>query len=540
MLGPLPTGQGAPGYWPSTGMSHGTSQKSPVGLIEWLEPSTGVSDMGWQQGSVDKSEFSEAVAGEVSKQIAMYAVQSEVFNRFCIQCFADVAALQTQVDVLWKGGPNPRVVGKNPTPLTTASDGTDSRADPSGERGVDNGEVIEEALTMRSDHERVKALEAAVSRLTTCFLQQFTVAEVDGRPRGASSRDEDLLGEERSGENASPIPLRSSGINATQPGKKDVCELSMPNPLFLGIESGDETAAMSALDRATTADLNIRDGAGMTAVHHAALKGMENVCIWILGRPDFTEINARDVSGRTALHRCAESGLANACQVLLDNTSFLKAGAKDSAFGWTALHCAAAGGHTGTCNILLNHPLFTEVNAKNRRGRNALHCSSIAGHAESSWALLEHPRFSEANSKDSCGSTVLHCSSAEGHIHVCRALLEHPRFTSVNTRNSNGCTALHCAASSGQVETCEMLLGHPRFTVAAARNARGRAALDVAVGEARQVLRRTFRRQRQGGSNGWTNAGFDIPEGADVDQSQFGTHNEDLSHDPGLPMRVML
>ena len=66
------------------------------------------------------------------------------------------------------------------------------------------------------------------------------------------------------------------------------------------------------IDETTTA----RNERGRSALHYAAQRGLEDVCLALLNVPDFTAVNSATDDGSTALHYAAEVGFLRSCAPL--------------------------------------------------------------------------------------------------------------------------------------------------------------------------------------------------------------------------------
>lgn len=122
--------------------------------------------------------------------------------------------------------------------------------------------------------------------------------------------------------------------------------------------------------RADSAEVNMKEQ-DLTALHHAADRGMAGACRALLNHHLFTEANGKDGVGFTALHWAALAGSVETCRSLLDHEQFLEASARSSG-GQTALHLAARRCHHEVCSLFVEHPRFTAIGTKDNRGRTAL------------------------------------------------------------------------------------------------------------------------------------------------------------------------
>lgn len=111
-----------------------------------------------------------------------------------------------------------------------------------------------------------------------------------------------------------------------------------------------------------------------------------------LAHQGFSSVNALQTGGRTALHHAAERGLEDLCKALLNHQDFIRVNEQDLE-GRTALHHAARRGHANVCRALLQHHRFSAQNETDMWGRSALQDAIAYGHNEARDVLLEHPRF---------------------------------------------------------------------------------------------------------------------------------------------------
>ena len=213
-----------------------------------------------------------------------------------------------------------------------------------------------------------------------------------------------------------------------------------------------------------------RDGARLTPLHWAAMKGHEAVARVLLEHR--AGVDAKDVDGWTALHRAAMNGHEAVVQVLLEHRADVDV--KDGG-GWTALHRAAMKGHEAVARVLLEHR--AGVDAKDGDGCTALHWAALKRHEAVARVLLEHR--ADVDAKDGDGRTALHRAARYGHEAMVRVLLEHRADVEAKDR-IGGWTALHRAARYGHEAVAQVLLEH-------------RADVDAKDGDGRTALHRAAR-----------------------------------------------
>eukprot|EP00929_Paragymnodinium_shiwhaense_P111891 TRINITY_DN8016_c0_g3_i1.p1 TRINITY_DN8016_c0_g3~~TRINITY_DN8016_c0_g3_i1.p1 ORF type:complete len:591 (-),score=165.41 TRINITY_DN8016_c0_g3_i1:249-2021(-) len=179
-----------------------------------------------------------------------------------------------------------------------------------------------------------------------------------------------------------------------------------------------------------------QDSAGMTAVHWAAIKDLQEVMYeflhlekskWSHKTPHqiSEDLGTRDFHLRTAFHYAAAYGRKDMVRMFMDSASFLDIQATDQD-GWTALHHASDMGKWETCKVLLSHHRFTKaINATDTMKRSALHVAAKSGHARVIKHLLDSPFLEAHASEDVEGDTPLLIAAARGHLEATKLLLGH-------------------------------------------------------------------------------------------------------------------
>jgi len=128
---------------------------------------------------------------------------------------------------------------------------------------------------------------------------------------------------------------------------------------------------------------------GSTALHLAAAKGEEEVCLELLECPEFVAINAQDFLWNTPLHIAVASRLSGVCEAILRHSGFTAAAAANQ-HGRTALHVAALRGDSRACAAILKHPsvdVQTMLQAEDVLGDLPSEMASNAGHDKLALAL---------------------------------------------------------------------------------------------------------------------------------------------------------
>jgi ankyrin repeat protein len=131
------------------------------------------------------------------------------------------------------------------------------------------------------------------------------------------------------------------------------------------------------------ADINVRNGAGETALHQAA--NLKDIKIAKFLLENGASINIKNQKGETPLHIAARHGNKELMKILLaKDSSMIDARNK---FGYTALHIAAWNGDVPIAKLLLEQGAETKLKTKD--GNTALHLAALRGHFELCQELVD-------------------------------------------------------------------------------------------------------------------------------------------------------
>jgi len=200
-------------------------------------------------------------------------------------------------------------------------------------------------------------------------------------------------------------------------------------------------------------NVNAKDLAGKTALHHAVEKNDKKIIKELLDRR--ADINAKDLAGKTALHYAVEMNDKKIIKELLDRGADVNA--KDSN-GYTALHTAVYYGYREIVELLLEKG--SDVNVTDRFGRTPLQIAESHGFEE---IVLFFERRSQEKTaiKDKKDKKILNDQFTDAvdknNIDAILYLIEKGAG---NTRNSDGFTALSWTIICHHEEAAQMLLGN--------------------------------------------------------------------------------
>jgi ankyrin repeat protein len=258
-------------------------------------------------------------------------------------------------------------------------------------------------------------------------------------------------------------------------------------PFMEASSNGHVGVAQLLLEHMGVQDVDTRYSCGMTALHHAAFNGPEDMVAFLLskgakastqderGMTPFViaarnghvgvarlllehmaegDVNARDNYGRTVLFHAATFGREDMVAFLLSKGANATIQPNE---GWgPPLEEAMAEGHVGVVRLLLEHMEGQDIDTRSSQGKTGFYYAASNGHEDMVAFLLS--KGANATIQDDEGRTPLMQASIEGHMEVARLLLEHMGGQGLNTTDNEGRTALHYAAYEGYDEAVSLLL----------------------------------------------------------------------------------
>ena len=153
-------------------------------------------------------------------------------------------------------------------------------------------------------------------------------------------------------------------------------------PLIFEIKYGREDIAelfaLEVIRDDENTDINAKDGDGMTALHHAIIKGYPQLVGQLLSHEGI-DVNSQDINGLTALHYAVRERDQNAVRALLALDG-IDVNLQD-ANGSTALHYAVKGRFTAAVEWLLGREDI-DIEVEDKDGLTALALANQLGYKE--------------------------------------------------------------------------------------------------------------------------------------------------------------
>ena len=195
------------------------------------------------------------------------------------------------------------------------------------------------------------------------------------------------------------------------------------------------------------ADVNRRDGNGMTALHIAAMYGFISL-IYLLIQSN-ADLSVPGKLGKTPLHEAISWGKLEVVQILLYHGANVQA--RDSA-GLTPLHEAVSSGVPDAVQMLLEHG--ADIQAQDSAGLTPLHGAVLSGAHEAVESLLRNG--ADVRARDATGLTPLHQAVNLGDVATTKKLVA--EGANIIEHSKEGKTPLHNAVSSGRRDAVRFLI----------------------------------------------------------------------------------
>ncbi|KAM0463713.1 hypothetical protein ACHAO4_000435 [Trichoderma viride] len=265
----------------------------------------------------------------------------------------------------------------------------------------------------------------------------------------------------------------------------------------LDLEDKDD-AGMTKLHHAVQADdlrlveslisegvnLGSRDNAGRTALHYASMEQFHgpDLMILLLKAGGRAIVNLGDDNGQTALHYAAERDFTASIKVLVDHGGDINAADN---YGFSPFLWAVVADERNAVTMLLG--MGADINSSSADGKSALAWAaclgrtwivslllqdgaSVSGNGNTQMVPLEEAAIfgdphvvqsiltwgGDLNYRDRDGWSAIHWAAEEGHLEIVRLLLD--GGADAHAVSSYGTSPLHCAANGGNISIVSLLL----------------------------------------------------------------------------------
>ena len=193
------------------------------------------------------------------------------------------------------------------------------------------------------------------------------------------------------------------------------------------------------MDYAITNDINldIPDGQGRTAIHHACMHGKLEVVKLFLEKvkEEFLGLNILDREGHSPLHLACIGNKPENVQHLLTLSLPIDVNAMDRN-GWTLLHLAAKHGHDKVFQVVLEASLEHEinVNAFDSENKTPFTIACMNGCLEVAKLMIFQSREYQIdlNLLDFQGNSAIHYAFENGHLDIVRVIFDEAKDKDIN------------------------------------------------------------------------------------------------------------
>ncbi|KAM0431394.1 hypothetical protein ACHAPT_005371 [Fusarium lateritium] len=191
----------------------------------------------------------------------------------------------------------------------------------------------------------------------------------------------------------------------------------------------------------------VKDREGLAPLHWAASIG-HTATVEVLLQQERLDLDATDLAGFTALHKAAENGRVEIVKLLIDSGADVEASGDGQD---TALHRAVAKGQMESVKVLLS--LRADKGARGTQGKSMLHVAAENGRLEMAQLFVDINADLEATDHE--GNTPLHLASSSGKMDLVKFLLD--KNANIEAENKSRDTPLRLAAMSEEDDVVRLL-----------------------------------------------------------------------------------
>jgi ankyrin repeat protein len=217
--------------------------------------------------------------------------------------------------------------------------------------------------------------------------------------------------------------------------------------------AGNGYEDMVALLLSKGADATIASNHGLTPLMQVSIEEHVGVARLLLEHMGREGLDTKDIAGMTALHHAASWGYDEVVSLLLakgSNTTI------ESNGGLTPLMHASANGHGEVARLLFEHMEGEGIDTQDDRGKTALYHAAFKGHDGMVSFLLA--KGADPNITDLDGRTALVCACRASRWRVVLLLARHMGRHALEIRARQGRTPLYLACAGNHWDWARLLI----------------------------------------------------------------------------------
>ncbi|XP_064638648.1 serine/threonine-protein phosphatase 6 regulatory ankyrin repeat subunit B-like isoform X2 [Lineus longissimus] len=216
---------------------------------------------------------------------------------------------------------------------------------------------------------------------------------------------------------------------------KDEANLIGETPLMLACESGVKCLSVAQDLVCKGANMEQVDNQGMTALHHAAHCGQDDMVTFLI-RSNCKATNKQDKNGRTPLYLATSRGHTSIVQYLISKGADISIPNKEEK---SPLYVAAYFGHLEIVTDLL--AAGADINQSDSHNKTALYVATYHGRTDIVRTLIRNN--AHVNRTDKNGKSPLYIAVLHGNLQIAELLIK--GGANVNWPDKDGLVPLHMA-----------------------------------------------------------------------------------------------